>query len=227
MEMMFKDRIDAGIKLAEVLSEKISIQKKDIVLLALPRGGVPIANEISKRFHIPFDVLIVRKIGHPHNEEFGIGATTEDGRYWLNPLYIDVSPDIDAQIDKTVIKEQKEVKRRIQLYREGRSLPELKNKVVILIDDGIATGVTAKLATDFIKAQGAKEIVLAIPICASQSAHDIRKRNVQVIAVAESSRLMSVGQYYYYFNQVSDDEVIKILRSVHQEYEGHQQGDSA
>jgi putative phosphoribosyl transferase len=225
MEIIFKDRIDAGTKLAEVLSEKITIQKKDIVLLALPRGGVPIADEISKRFRIPFDVLVVRKIGHPHNEEFGIGAITEDGRYWLNPLYLEVSPDLDSQIDKIVLREQKELKRRIQLYREGRPLPDLKDKVVILIDDGIATGVTAKIAVDFIKAQGAKEIVLAIPICASHSAHEIRKRNVQVIAVAESSRLMSVGQYYSYFNQVTDEEVRKMLRDAQRGYQNHQQGD--
>lgn len=216
MEQMFKDRTDAGIKLAEVLREKISIHRNEIVLLALPRGGVPIANEIYKRFDIPFDVLVVRKIGHPHNEEFGIGATTEDGRYWLNPLYIDVSPELDSQIDKTVLREQREVKRRILLYRENRSLPELKDKVVILIDDGIATGVTAKIASDYIRAQGAKEIVLAVPICATQSAHEIKKRGVQVITVSESNRLMSVGQYYYYFNQVSDEEVIETLRNVHQ-----------
>lgn len=218
MEMMFKDRTDAGKKLAEVLADKIITHKNDIVLLALPRGGVPVAEEISKKFHLPYDVLVVRKIGHPDNEEFGIGAITEDGKYWLNPLYIEVSPEMDALIDKTVLKELKELKRRIILYREGRSLPDLKDKIVILVDDGIATGVTAKIAASFIRAQGAKEVVLAIPICATQSASDIRKRGVEVVAVSESSRLMSIGQYYYYFNQVTDAEVIAMLRRVHQDF---------
>lgn len=219
MEMMFKDRTDAGKKLAVVLAEKITTHKSDIVLLALPRGGVPVAEEISKKFHMPYDVLVVRKIGHPHNEEFGIGAITEDGKYWLNPLYIEVSPEMDALIDKTVLKELKELKRRILLYREGRPLPDLKDKIVILVDDGIATGVTAKMAATFIRAQGAKEVILAIPICAAQSASDIRKRGVEVVAVSESSRLMSIGQYYYYFNQVSDAEVIAMLRRVHQDFQ--------
>lgn len=218
MEMMFKDRTDAGKKLAEVLADKIITHKNDIVLLALPRGGVPVAEEISKKFHLPYDVLVVRKIGHPDNEEFGIGAITEDGKYWLNPLYIEVSPEMDALIDKTVLKELKELKRRIILYREGRSLPDLKDKIVILVDDGIATGVTAKIAASFIRAQGAKEVVLAIPVCATQSASDIRKRGVEVVAVSESSRLMSIGQYYYYFNQVTDAEVIAMLRRVHQDF---------
>ena len=116
MEILFNDRRDAGTQLAQAL-EKEKIEQKDLVLLALPRGGVPIAAEISRRFRLPYDVLIVRKIGHPHNEEFGIGAITEDGSYWLNPLYLDVNPDIDRMIDRTINREREELKRRIELYR--------------------------------------------------------------------------------------------------------------
>lgn len=217
MEILFNDRRDAGTQLAQAL-EKEKIEQKDLVLLALPRGGVPIAAEISRRFRLPYDVLIVRKIGHPHNEEFGIGAITEDGSYWLNPLYLDVNPDIDRMIDRTINREREELKRRIELYREKKPLPELKGKTVMLIDDGLATGVSARLAAEYVKKLGAKEIILAVPVCASATAADLRKKGIIVKSVKEISRFSAVGEHYLVFGQVQDQEVIRELRAVHKAF---------
>ena len=211
MELSFIDRNDAGEKLALVVRPIIKGREKEFVLLALPRGGVPIASKISELSKIPYDVLVVRKIGHPHNEEFGIGAITEDESYWINPLYTRVNSDIDASIQKTIEKEKIELHRRVNLYRANKKLPDLKNKKVILIDDGLATGVTAKVACDYLKSLGATQVILAVPVCSAQTASEFRRRGIDVVTVSESTKFLAVAQYYLNFDQVEDKEVIKLL----------------
>ena len=211
MELSFIDRNDAGEKLALVVGPIIKGREKEFVLLALPRGGVPIASKISEQNKIPYDVLVVRKIGHPHNEEFGIGAITEDESYWINPLYTRVNSDIDALIQKTIDKEKKELHRRVSLYRSSRKLPDVKNKKVILIDDGLATGVTAKVGCDYLKSLGATQVILAVPVCSAQTASEFRRRGIDVVTVSESTKFLAVAQYYLNFDQVEDKEVLKLL----------------
>lgn len=211
MEMLFIDRKDAGEKLALVIEPLIKGREKEFVLLALPRGGVPIASKVSERVKRPYDILVVRKIGHPHNEEFGIGALTEDGSYWINPLYKNVNSDIDSLIQKSIEKEKIELKRRVNLYRGGRKLPEIKNKKIILIDDGLATGVTAKVGCEYLKSLGATQVILAVPVCSAQTASDFRRRGIDVITVGESTKFLAVAQHYLNFDQVEDKEVLKLL----------------
>ncbi len=211
MELSFIDRNDAGEKLALVVGPIIKGREKEFVLLALPRGGVPIASKISEKTKIPYDILVVRKIGHPHNEEFGIGAITEDESYWINPLYTRVNSDIDSMIQKTIEKEKIELHRRVNLYRSNRKLPDLKNKKVILIDDGLATGVTAKVGCDYLKSLGATQVILAVPVCSAQTASEFRRRGIDVVTVSESTKFLAVAQYYLNFDQVEDKEVLKLL----------------
>ena len=157
----YSDRVHAGKVLAEIMLER---QLESPVILALPRGGVPVAKEVAEALHVSLDVLIVRKIGAPFNPEYGIGAMCED----LNPLFnageILSLEDLDESVKEIIEKEKLELKRRIQYYRGSRNLPDIKNKNVILVDDGLATGVTAAAAGRFLKMKGAKEIILAVPV---------------------------------------------------------------
>lgn len=211
MERLFKDRKEAGQLLARKLHVLIKDERNNLVILALPRGGVPIAAELSRLEKLPFEVLIIRKIGHPHNREYGIGAVAEDGSYWLNGLYLDVSTHINAQIDAILNEEKSEIERRKKLYRHNKPLPSLKDKTVILLDDGLATGVTAKLAAQFVKNQGAKKVILAVPVCAVESARELRRKGIDVVCFDEFQKFLSVSQYYENFEQVDDIEVINIL----------------
>ncbi|MEZ0390942.1 MAG: alpha/beta family hydrolase [Pseudobdellovibrionaceae bacterium] len=212
---IFESRADAGRQLAERLSSLPVKERKNAILLALPRGGVPVAAEISKKLQIPYDVLIVRKIGHPRQPEYGIGAITEEGLYWMNPEAVGVSEE-DASVIEFIIKsERNEVLRRAQLYRQGRSLPRLKNKIVILVDDGLATGVTARVAGQFAKTQGARKVILAIPACSAQAQERLGGEIDQLICLRPSEFLFSVGQFYRDFKQLSDEEVLSFIKRSH------------
>lgn len=208
MENIFEDRRQAGRILAEHIKLTDS-EKSNTLILALPRGGVPIAFEIAKVLKCPLDVLVVRKIGHPENAEYGIGAIVENGYYWLDP---DASTTniSSAVIEYVIDREKKELKRRVAKYRD-HELPSLAGKNVILVDDGIATGVTARVAAKFVKSQGAKSVTLAVPVCLVESAKKLRKEIDQVICVNEPAFFLGISHFYNKFDQTSDEEVLDLL----------------
>jgi len=205
---IFKNREEAGKKLAKLL-EKFK-NDKDAVIYALPRGGVPIAKIISKELIIPFDLLIVRKIGHPLNPEFAIGALAEDGALVSNPLSME---DIDSDWLAIEIENQKkEIKRRLELYFKGRGRIDPKNKTAILVDDGIATGATILAAIDLLKSKKASQIIVATPIVDKNIAQMIEGLGARVIAVQIPDNFQgAVGVYYENFPQISDEEVVNLL----------------
>jgi putative phosphoribosyl transferase len=213
MNLFFKNRSEAGKMLATQLKLE-GLDKKDSIILALPRGGVPLGLEIEIKTGIPLHVLIVRKIGHPENEEYGIGALTEGGHFWLEPKIIEYvsRPALDGIIEK----EKAEIERQLIKYRNGGKLPSLVGKNVIIVDDGLATGATARVAAEYVKAQGAKRIILALPVCIERSANILRSLVDEVLCLNEVEGFRSVSQFFNDFSQVTDEEVISALSSSKQ-----------
>lgn len=189
---------------------------KHPIILALPRGGVPVGYQVAKIMGAPLDVLVVRKIGAPFNPEFGIGAVSEDGSYWIDSDSARLSGVTASEIKRLANVEFAEVTRRIKQYRRERPLPDLHGKTAIVVDDGIATGVTAQAACHYLKASGAEYVVLAVPVCSAQMADVFRNSGAvdELICLEEPKTLHSVGQFYQDFEQVSDEEVISLLNQA-------------
>lgn len=209
MELTFKNRKDAGEKLAAALKKNLSEKEKsNSVILALARGGVPVAREISRSLNIPMEVLIVRKIGHPLNPEYGVGAIAEDGVVWIDSEVEENLAGLSKQIQKIIKKERQEIVRRVNLYRKNRRIKSLKNRTVIIVDDGIATGVTAFVAAKFAETKAAIKIILAVPACAGDVSERFKSAVDKVICLNSSSDFSSLSEFYDDFGQVSDEEVI-------------------
>ena len=213
MKQIFRDRKQAGKLLASHLQKMIKLDRKNSLILALPRGGVPVAAEVANVLNIPLDILIVRKIGHPYQPEYGIGAITEEGYYWTDPGAVRVSDIQPHQIQQVVEKESAEVARRIKTYRNDKPLPDLKGKTVIIVDDGLATGVTARVAAQYLRTKGAASIILAVPIAPDATVQSDPIEFDSIVCFQQSPTLLAVGQFYSDFTQVSDQEVINILNS--------------
>lgn len=211
-DFYYTNRVHAGKVLAEAILEA-SIEKP--ILLALPRGGVPVAEVVSKVLGIPFDVLVVRKIGSPFNPEYGIGAITEDFEPLMNAEAILPLNKIGHEVEEIINEEKEELKRRISLYRGQRDLPTFRNRNVIIIDDGLATGVSASAAAHFLKNQGAARIFLAVPVGPKHVGSMIKNYVDEIICPYTPSRFSGVGQWYRDFNQVTDHEVIASLARIH------------
>lgn len=206
--MIFNNRTHAG----ELLAEKLlKYKSRKPVILALPRGGVPVAAEIAARLGAPFDVLVVRKIGAPFNSELAIGAVCESDEPILNTItlaQIGFEPD---DIRNTLKSEKTEVQRQIKLFRQGAKLGDLTQNCVIIVDDGLATGATVKAAIRFLQKKGVEHIVVAVPVAPASTARVIRPRVDELVSLVELEDLYSVGQWYRDFNQVSDEDVLSLL----------------
>lgn len=206
--MRLSSRKEAGLMLAERLAGR---ELREPLVLALPRGGVPVAYEIARSLGAELDVLVVRKIGAPHHEELGIGAVTEGGYYWIDPELRDQVEATNQQIERTLIHEKAELRRRLELYRGSRPLPQVKNRSVIVVDDGLATGVTARVACAYLRREGANEVILAVPVCSPRTAAAVREEVDEFICLEEPRLFLSVGQFYEDFRQTSDEEVLRLL----------------
>ncbi len=209
--MIFRDREEAGEKLA--LELKKFKKKTDTVVLALPRGGVVLGDKISKILGLPLDIVVPRKIGAPSNQEYAIGAITEDGLGLFNDEEID-----NLYIDKNYIvreveKEKKEAQRRVVLYRGSKNKLALKSKEVIIVDDGIATGLTMMAAIKSIQNKNPRKIIVAVPVSASDSLKKIKPMVDEIICLHIPPFFGAVGAFYQNFNQVEDDDVIAIMRN--------------
>jgi len=208
---MFLDRMDAGEKLADSLYK---FKDEDVIVLAVPRGGLAIAYDTIKRFGLKWDLIIPRKIGAPHNKEFAIGAVSVDGSYFLNKEYVKMLGISQDYIEKEVLEQISEIKRRMKEYRGKDTFPEVKDKTVIIIDDGIATGFTILAVIKAVKKQGAKKIILAIPVGPRETIEEFKEIVDGVICLYIPEKFYAVGSYYENFEQVTDAEVFKIIHEL-------------
>lgn len=208
--MFFKDRLDAGRKLAQALEP---YKDESTVVYALPRGGVVLAAEIARRLGAPLDLIIVRKVGHPFSPEYGIAAVAEDGHTVMNRSEVD---SIDRHwFDERVRLQQQEARRRRELYTQGRTPIPATDKVAILVDDGLATGLTMFAAIQEVQHWKPRKIVVAVPVAPPQTVKELKQVADEVIALYVTSHFGAIGSFYSRFDQVSDEEVIELLRSAH------------
>jgi predicted phosphoribosyltransferase len=212
--MIFRDRREAGELLTEAILRKYNGTLKDPVVVAIPRGGVIVAKPIAEALSAPITLVIPRKIGAPFNEEFAIGAVTEDGYILMNPS---ITQDIAYRmgitreyIERKAKEELKEIERRKRLYLQGREIP-ITNRDVILVDDGIATGLTVKAAILSLKRQNPNRIILAVPVMPADKVSEFQELVDDLIALYTPEYFNAVGQFYYDFSQTSDEEVIEAL----------------
>lgn len=205
---LFKDRVEAGKKLGAAL------KKKKITapfVLALPRGGVVIGAEVAKILQCPLDVVISRKIGFPGHLEYGIGALSEDEVPLFNPSILKYF-EYDSQDVTQIVEEEKiEMKRRLKLYRDSRPLEKLETKTVILVDDGLATGVTAAAAGKFLKKLSPKKLILAVPVGPREISPLIEQQFDEIFCLYQPINFHGVGVWFNDFTQVEDREVLRIL----------------
>ncbi len=207
---MFKDRSDAGGQLAHRLKEYKD--QKGVLVLALPRGGVVTGYEIASYLNVPLDILIVRKIGFPGQPEFGIGAVSETGTVVLNESIISTYDVPTDYVEDGISKQKEEISRRVKLYRKGKKLPDLQGKTVILVDDGVATGVTMKAAIVTLKEEKLNKLIVVLPVGPPNVADEIEQMVDEFICIETPVDFMAVGSYYRDFTQVSDEEVIELLQ---------------
>ena len=215
MERAFSNRIEAGRELAEKLDKYAG--REDVIVLGLPRGGVPVAYEVAKRLHVPLDVFIVRKLGVPGFEELAAGAIASGGVRVLNQDVMRAIPYADEAIEAVTTKETAELERREQIYREGRPPPELRDRIVIPVDDGLATGATMRAAVKALRERGVAKIVVAVPVAPPDTCHEIEQLADETICLSTPPFFQAVGQYYEDFSQTTDDEVRDLLTSAAQE----------
>ena len=209
---IFQDRTDAGRQLAEKLLGYAG--RDDVIVLALPRGGVPVAFEVAQRVRVPLDVCVVRKLGVPGHEELAMGAIASGGVRVLNEDVLYVLPDAQSIVEMVTAIEREELKRRERDYRSDRPAPEVRGRTVILVDDGLATGATMRAAAAALRQQGAAKIIVAVPVGAPGTCHEIRSVADEVVCLQTPGSFMGVGQYYEDFSQTTDEEVRELLAAA-------------
>ncbi|MFZ5968518.1 MAG: phosphoribosyltransferase [Bacillota bacterium] len=209
--MIFVDRKDAGKKLCENLEK---FKKEDVIVLAVPRGGLEVAYDTIKSFNFEWDLIIPRKIGAPHNKEVAIGAVSSDGSYYLEDYYVNILGVPQNYIEQEISEQIKEIHRRMRVYRGRDTFPEVEHKTVIIIDDGIATGFTILAALKAVKKQGAAKTVLAIPVEPRDTIEEFKKFVDEIICLHIPDEFYAVGAYYMNFEQVTDEEVFRIMNEL-------------
>ena len=204
---MFKDRKDAGQKLAEALQ---TYKEQDPLVFAIPRGGVELGYEVSKALDVDFSLLICRKLPFPFNTESGFGAMAEDGSLYINELA--AASVSHKEIEQIIAQQSLEIKRRIQTLRGGRPLPSIKGRSIILVDDGIAMGSTMHVAVELCRKEGAKRIIVAVPVASRQAIQKFSQMADDVIVLESPVNFYAVAQVYENWYDVSDEEVLEFLK---------------
>ncbi len=208
MPTQFKDRTSAGRDLAAKLAH---LRDQNVIVLGLPRGGLPVAYEIAHALHAPLDVLNVRKLGVPWHEELAMGAIATGGVRVLNNDVIMATGVTRENLDEVTALQRLELDRRERLYRSGRPAPDLRGRIVVLVDDGIATGATARAAISVVRAQQPARVVLAVPVVQALQADELKLEVDELVCVVAPGDLYAIGVWYDSFPQLTDDEVRKIL----------------
>jgi putative phosphoribosyl transferase len=217
MEMRFRDRVEAGRMLAGKLLAYAN--RLDVIVLALPRGGVPVAFEVARALNVPLDVLIVRKLGAPDQPELAMGAIASGGVRVLNEELLRYYPIPDNLIESVAAREQKELERRERLYRGARPAPDIRGRTVILVDDGIATGTTMRSAVEALKKLGATSVVIAVPVAPGSVCEEFQRLRDHVVftCLATPEIFFAISFWYEDFPQTSDEEVCDLLNRAAEE----------
>jgi len=214
---MFLDRTDAGRQLAQRLLKYAG--RPDVIVLALPRGGLPVAFEVALALDAPLDLFLVRKLGVPGHEELAMGAIATGGVRILNEEIVEYLGISRNTIEAVAEKEWRELERRERDYRDGRSTPAVQGRVVILVDDGLATGSTMRAAAAAIQKQGPARLVIAVPVAAAQTCAEIGREVDEIVCAYTPEPFQAVGLWYRDFSQTKDEEVRELLDQAERRYE--------
>jgi putative phosphoribosyl transferase len=209
---LFRDRVDAGRKLAEAL--KHYAKERNLLVLALPRGGVPVAFEVADALNAQLDVFMVRKLGVPGFEELAMGAIASGDVIVLNDQLVEQIGVTQGMIDRAVARERLELERRELAYRDDRPRPKVEGRTVILIDDGLATGATMRAAAAALRQQHPKRLVVAVPVAAPETCDEFRDEVDEIVCAVTPQPFYAVGSWYADFSQTTDDEVRELLQQA-------------
>ena len=204
--------MDAGRELARHLDDHAG--RDDVIVLGLPRGGVPVASEVARALRLPLDVFLVRKLGVPGHDELAMGAIASGGVRVVNRDVVEAAGISSEQLDRAVERESLELERRAGAYRGERPPPVVAGKTVILVDDGLATGSTMRAAVEALKQQGAGRIVVAVPVAARQTCEELARHVDEIVCARTPEPFYAVGLWYDDFSQTGDDEVRKLLHDA-------------
>jgi len=211
--VLFRDRADAGRHLAARLEH---LRGRDAVVLGLPRGGVPVAAQVAAGLALPLDVVVVRKLGVPGQPELGMGAVGEDGAVVYSPDVVRRAGVPPAAVAEVEARERAELDRRVQWLRAVAPRLPLAGRLAVVVDDGVATGATARAACAVVRALGAARVVLGAPVCATEAARSLAADGVEVVTLATPRPFGAVSSHYVDFEQTPDEEVVALLRSARQ-----------
>lgn len=206
---MFRDRKEAGKLLADALS--FLKGRKDVIVLAIPRGGVPVAKEVSESIGAPLDLVITRKIGAPGNPELAIGAVTQEGESIIDPELVSTLLVSRDYLKEEARRQSDEIRRRLKRYRGDREYPKLEGKTVVIVDDGIATGSTVRAAIQSVRSRRAATIILAVPVGPPDTITELSKIADRIVCLSTPEPFYAIGEFYNEFEQVEDDEVRELL----------------
>lgn len=216
--MIFADRKEAGKMLAR---EIYKFKPENPIVLVLPRGGVPVGFEIARKLQCPLEVLVVRKIGAPGQEELAVGAI---GEMDIQTLNLDLIKNLNLnrkKMEKIIVKEKEELKRRIKIYRKGKKILPLEGFTAILVDDGLATGATARVAIQVLTKLKPKRIIFAVPICSADVKREIKKDVNDLICLFVPQELFAIGNWYEDFSQLTDNQIIETLDKSRKIFSGN------
>ena len=224
MQPYFLDRYDAGRRLAARLTK--FADQQDVMILALPRGGVPVAYEVARALNAPLDVFLVRKLGFPGHPELAMGAIATGGVRILDHFLIQMYAVRSEDIDRITASEQRELERRERTYRDDRPPPDVKDHTVILIDDGLATGSTMRAAVEALRQEGARKIVVAVPVAPPDTCDAMKSEVDEIICAVTPEPFRAVGIWYADFGETTDDEVRDLLARAERDtpHRQHQAG---
>ena len=205
----FRDRRDAGQRLAERLQTYAG--RNDTIVLGLPRGGVPVAYEVARALELPLDVFVVRKLGLPWHQELAMGALASGGVRLINQHLIRQLGVSESEVERITRQEQQELERRELRFRGSRAFPDLKGKTVLLIDDGLATGASMRVAVTALRQEGAKRVVVGVPVASPDTCDSFRDITDDIVCVVTPEPFHAVGLWYEDFGQTTDEEVHDLL----------------
>lgn len=220
----FEDRAEAGRFLAQKLVETYA-GRPDLLILALPRGGVPVAYEVAKALNAPLDIFVVRKLGVPGHEELAMGAIATGGVQVINPSVVQTLRISEETISAVAAEEQREMERRMRDYRGSKPLPDVRGRTVILVDDGLATGASMWAAVTALRQLSPKEIVVGVPTASQETCREFEDLVDDIVCAITPEPFMAVGLWYHDFSQTSDDEVRALLAKAEREGLGSIRGE--
>ncbi len=213
MAALFQDRRDAGQALGRALASYAG--RPDTIVLALPRGGVPVGFEVARALDAPLDVFVVRKLGFPGNDEYAMGAIASGGARVIDEALLRQTGIFPAVVERVVEQEERELRRRERAYRDDLPPVELAGRTAILVDDGLATGSSMRAAVMAVRQRGARRIVVAVPVGPADTVRELARLADDVVCVAMPEPFLAVGRFYERFDQTSDQEVLDLLRRSH------------